>query len=138
LAWTRRLQLIHAGMHNTGGFPEKVAKYLGRKYGYSPQAGASSGARVAGLLRMLVARLKAQREEGNRYYLGKSLTAVDIYCATVTAMFGPLPPFQCEMDLGTRVAFETLDAQTGAALDPILFEHRDMMYAEHLELPLSL
>ena len=27
---------------------------------------------------------------------------------------------------------------TEAALDPILFEHRDMMYAEHLELPLSL
>jgi hypothetical protein len=33
---------------------------------------------------------------------------------------------------------EGMDAQTEAALDPILFEHRDMMYAKHLELPLSL
>jgi hypothetical protein len=30
------------------------------------------------------------------------------------------------------------DAQTDAALDPILIEHRDMMYAKHLELSLSL
>lgn len=42
------------------------------------------------------------------------------------------------MDASTRMAFETRDAQTEAALDPILFEHRDMMYGEHLELPLSL
>jgi hypothetical protein len=42
------------------------------------------------------------------------------------------------MEASTRAAFETLDAQTEAALDPILFQHRDMMYAEHLELPLSL
>ena len=35
-------------------------------------------------------------------------------------------------------AFETRDAQTEAALDSIMLEHRDMMYAQHLELPLSL
>jgi hypothetical protein len=66
------------------------------------------------------------------------LTAVDIYSATFTAMFAPLPPDQCKMDASTRAAFETRDAQIEAALDPILFAHRDMMYAEHLELPLSL
>lgn len=53
-------------------------------------------------------------------------------------MFAPLPQEQCAMDLVTRAAFETRDAQTEAALAPILLEHRDMMYAEHLELPLSL
>jgi hypothetical protein len=42
------------------------------------------------------------------------------------------------MDANTRAAFETRDPVTDVALDPILFEHRDMMYAEHLELPLSL
>ncbi len=35
-------------------------------------------------------------------------------------------------------AFEWLDAPTLAALDPILLEHRDMMYSRHLALPLSL
>jgi glutathione S-transferase len=138
LGWSRRLQLVHAGLQNAGGFPEPVAKYLGRKYGYSPEAGAASGRRVAELLRMLAARLKAQRAAGSRYYVGDAVTAMDVYSATIAAMFSPLPPDQCAMQHATRAAFETRDAQTEAVLDPILFEHRDMMYATHLELPLSL
>jgi len=138
LGWSRRLQLVHAGLQNAGGFAETVANYLGKKYGYSPEVGAASGARVAELLGMLAARLKAQRAAGSRYYVGHALTAVDVYSATFAAMFAPLPPDQCAMQRATRAAFETRDAQTEAALEPILLEHRDMMYAEHLKLPLSL
>jgi len=138
LGWSRRLQLIHAGLQNAGGFPERVAQYLGKKYGYSAATGAASTARVAELLGMLSARLKAQREKGSRYFVGDTLTAVDVYAATFMALFRPLPHEQCAMLANTRAVFETRDAQTEAALDPILFEHRDMMYAEHLELPLSL
>ncbi len=138
LGWSRRLQLVHAGLQNEPGFPPPVAKYLAKKYGYSPAAGATYGTRVTALLGMLAARLKTQRKAGSRYYVGGSLTAVDVYSATAMALFGPLPHAQCAMDAGSRAAFEALDAQTKAALDPILFEHRDGMYAEHLELPLSL
>ena len=87
---------------------------------------------------MLAARLKTQKAAGSRYYVGGELTAADVYSATFVALFKPLPHDVCAMDAGTRAAFETLDAQTAAALDPILFEHRDLMYAKHLELPLSL
>jgi glutathione S-transferase len=138
LGWSRRLQMIHAGLHNAGGFSERVAKYLGKKYSYSPEAGAASTARVASLLGMLSARLKAQRKAGSSYYVGNTLTAADVYAATMVAMFRPFPSEQCNMDPATRVAFELRDSVTDAALDPILFEHRDMMYAKHLELPLSL
>lgn len=138
LGWSRRLQLVHARVTNTGGFPEPVAKYLGKKYGYSPAAGAASGGRVGALLNLLATRLKSQRDAGSGYYVGSSLTAVDVYSATFMALFRPLPPEQCEMDASTRAAFELRDAQTDAALDPVLLEHRDRVYAEHLELPLSL
>src|ERR1700674_5363977 len=57
LGWSRRLQLVHAGMQNAGGFPERVAKSLGRKYGYSPEAGAAAGVRGGELFGLLVARL---------------------------------------------------------------------------------
>ena len=87
---------------------------------------------------MLGTRLKAQHEAGSRYYVGDALTAVDVYSATFMAMFGPLPPEHCKMEALMRAAFQTRDAHTEAALDPILFEHRDMMYAEHLQLPLAL
>jgi glutathione S-transferase len=138
LAWSRRLQLIHAGLNNDGGFPERVSKYLGKKYGHNPQAGANSGSRVADVLRMLASRLKEQRQAGSPYYIGDALTAVDIYSATTIAMFVPLPPAQCQMDGPTRAAFEMHDPQIAAALDPILLQHRDMIFAERLELPLSL
>jgi len=87
---------------------------------------------------MLAARLKAQQHAGSRYYIGDSLTAVDVYSATFTAMLGPLPPEVCKMDANTRAAFSARDADIDAALDPVLFAHRDMMYGQHLELPLSL
>jgi hypothetical protein len=64
LGWSRRLQLVHAGLHKAGGFPERVAKYLGKKYGYSPEAGAASGPRVVQLLAMLAARLKRNAWRG--------------------------------------------------------------------------
>ena len=138
LGWARRLQLVHAGLRGEGGFAGPIASYLGRKYGYRDEDGARWGARVAQLLRMLATRLREQRAAGSRYYVGESLTAVDIYSATFSAMFAPLPPEQCAMDLGTRAAFETRDTETEIALDPVLLEHRDMMYAKHLELPLAL
>ena len=54
------------------------------------------------------------------------------------AFFKPLPDERCQMHPASRAAFETLDDETRAVLDPILLEHRDMMYAKHLELPLAL
>jgi glutathione S-transferase len=138
LGWSRRLQLIHAGLNGSGGFPERAAKYLARKYGYSPAVGEASSARVASLLAMLAARLEAQRAAGSRYFIGRALTAVDMYSAAFMALFAPLPEAVCRMDAATRAAFETRDGAIEAALDPVLLAHRDMMYATHLELPLSL
>jgi hypothetical protein len=69
---------------------------------------------------------------------GNTVSAVDVYSASFMALLEPLPEAQCAMDAGSRAAMETLDAATAAALDPILLEHRDMMYREWLELPLSL
>jgi glutathione S-transferase len=138
LAWSRRLQMVHAGLQNQGGFAPQVAPYLAKKYGHSPEAGAAASTRVAQLLRMLAARLHAQRAKGSDYYVGERVSAVDVYSATAMAMFRPLPHAQCAMEEGTRRAFSFSEPISEAALDPILLQHRDRMYAQHLELPLSL
>lgn len=138
LGWNRRLQLVHAGLTNAGGFVARVAGYLGNKYGYDAADGTRYTARVTELLGDFAQVLRSQRAAGRPYYLGDALGAVDIYSATFMAMLKPLPPEHCEMNPGVRSAFEWLDAATQAALDPILLEHRDMMYARHLALPLSL
>lgn len=138
LAWSRRNQLVHFGLTGQGGFPERVARYLAKKYGYRADNPDAASRRVADLLSMLSARLKTQAQAGSSYLVGEALSAADIYCATAMAMFRPLGPELCAMDETTRGVFGASDAATDAALDPILFEHRDMMYQRHLALPLSL
>lgn len=138
LGWMRRLQMVHAGMQKSGGFPERVAAYLGKKYGYDPAAAGTYTARVRDLLGDVSAQLRAQRDSGKPYYLGDTLSAADVYSATFMAVFKPLPQEHCRMDPASRAAFETLDEETADALDPVLLEHRDLMYSRHLELPLSL
>ncbi|MCR9093746.1 MAG: hypothetical protein NXI30_06000 [bacterium] len=138
LGWVRRLQGIHEGMTGGGGFPAPVAKYLAGKYGYRADEASSYSARAAELLELFARRLKAERDAGRRYYLGDRLTALDVYSATFMALVQPLPPEDCPMPDAMRTAFGTLDDATEKALDPILLEHRDFVYAEHLERPLSL
>ena len=87
--------------------------------------------------RRLASRLHDQREAGSNYFIGDGITAVYIYSATAMALYHPLPPEDCAMRDSTRAAFELRDDETDAALDPILFEHWDRIYAQYLELPLS-
>lgn len=139
LVWVRRLQGVHAGIHGEpGGFPEPVAHYLAGKYGYHAEEGASYGPRVVALLGMLAGLLHAQRRAGSRFYVGSGLTAVDVYSATAMAMFKPLPKELCPMMDLIRPTLEAMDAATANALDPILLDHRDFVYREFLELPLTL
>jgi glutathione S-transferase len=137
LGWHRRLQLVHGGLTGTGGFGERVAAYLGGKYGYDPAHAESDAAAVHRLLGEFAGILRAQRDAGRHYYLGE-LSAVDVYSATFMALLKPLPQEQCDMHPSIRAALESLDEPTARALDPILLEHRDMMYSRHFPLPLSL
>ena len=135
LGWTRRLQVVHASLTQGAGFSEQVAGYLAKKYGYDPAKAGTYGPRVRELLGRFAASLRAA---GGEYYHGATFGAADIYGAAFINMFKPLPEAICAMHPRARAAFEWLDDDTRAALDPILVAHRDMMYARHLETPLSL
>jgi glutathione S-transferase len=138
LGWMRRLQGVHAGLNGQPGFPAGIAEYLGNKYGYRAEEGDAIQGRVIGLLNMLSSRLDAQKQEGNRFLVGSSLTAADIYFAAFIALFKPLPPDQCPLPDAMRPGFEAMDDDTAKALDSSLLEHRDFIYNEYLELPLTL
>jgi glutathione S-transferase len=138
LGWARRLQGVHSGLNGESGFPPPVARYLAEKYGYRAEQGSSHRRRVIDLLEMLADLLHTQQRLESRFYFGETLSAVDIYSATFMALFKPLPPEQCAMAEAMRPAFEYLDEPTGKALAPILLEHRDFIYNEFLERPLTL
>ncbi|MBV1930667.1 MAG: hypothetical protein KUG71_03040 [Porticoccaceae bacterium] len=89
------------------------------------------------ILAILAWQLEMQRDNGDNYFVGKELSAVDIYWATVALMIAPLPEKVCPIDADTRASFEGLGRIVEAEQYPILIEHRDMIYRRHLKLPLD-
>jgi glutathione S-transferase len=138
LGWCQRNAGVRAGLSGAGGFPKGIAQYLASKYDYRESEAQLYSQRCIDILTTLTRRLREQQDAGSRFYLGDAISAVDIYSATFMAMFGPLPADQCPMPDAMRAAFETVDDATREALDPILFEHRDFVYQNYLELPLTL
>lgn len=138
LVWYRRLQLVHAGLQDDGGFPKPVAEYLSTKYGYRAADADSYSVRLGLLLGLFAERLHRQAAANSHFYVGNTVTAVDVYSAAAMALLSPLPPDQCAMHPGTRAAFETVTGSTAIDVDPILIDHRDRLYADYLELPLTL
>ena len=142
--WQRRLMMFHAVLSLPQDIlPEahparRMVATLGRRYGYSPEAAAAAPGRAAAILTALSRRLEAQRARGSRYLLGNRLSAIDIYWATFAAIISPLDETLCEMPAMLRSQYELDDPQVRGAAAPILLEHRDFVYGEHLTLPIEL
>lgn len=57
---------------------------LAQKYGYSADASAAAPQKIADTLKLIDARLVAQENAGSAYLVGDSVTAVDVYWATMS------------------------------------------------------
>ena len=108
-----------------------------RQYGMSKAATERAPLRTADIMKALTAQLHAQRGRGSRYLIGDSLTALDLYWACFSQMVGPLPQHSNPMPDYLRPLYSQVPAAVAAALDPILFEHRDHIYERHIGLPLD-
>lgn len=136
VGWCRRLQMMQSGMSTDP--PDPIAQYLANKYGYTPESAAAALGRVVDVLTVLSKHLRAQREAGNRYLMGPSLTALDVYWATFCNLLSPLPADLLPMPERMRPMFTAKTPEILSALDDGLLEHRDFIYREHLELPVPL
>ncbi|KZM42131.1 hypothetical protein OA92_13060 [Marinomonas sp. SBI22] len=154
LGWQRRLQSVHLGLNEAGGFPIKIAQYLATKYGYHAEDVAVYESEIVRILGLLTARLKKQQSHQKHqshqqkplqklasdnqetresiYYFGENLTALDIYSAMFMAYFKPLSEEVCPMYPSIRTAFETYPETVAEGLDPILFKHRDYVFDAYL------
>jgi len=137
--WTRRLMIFHAVFQAVPADAPGLEgpRRMARRYGYDRAAGEAAPARVARLLGMLAERLRAQRERGRAFLVGDALSAVDLYWAAFAAMVAPLPPALCPMSDFMRQTYTLATPVAGHEPDPILLEHRDRVYEEHLPLPLE-
>jgi len=138
-SWSKRLMLFHTSL-TAPGVSEEVrglSRVLAGKYGYDPALVDSARARIVEILRAFSARIEQQRRRGSQYLIGDQLSALDIYWATFCAIINPLPEELCPMAPQFRQAYTNQDPAIAAAVSPLLYEHRDFIYHEYLELPVD-
>lgn len=142
--WQRRLMLLHPML----SLPEsqlpadnplrQIMSRLGNRYGYSAEAAEAAPERAAAVLRVLSARLDAQKRDGSPYFFGHTLTALDVMWAAFCALLKPLPEEQCRFAPMLRAQYTAEDPRILEAASPRLLEHRDFVYEKHLGLPIDL
>jgi glutathione S-transferase len=139
LGWERRLCLFQRNLSQLppAGPEREQALAFPRRYGYTAGAAAAAPARVCAILGLLRDQLLRQQEGGRRYLIGDRLSALDVLWATFATMLAPLPHELCPMSPQMRAIYGTCEPEVEAALDPLLLEHRDFMYREHLTTPLD-
>lgn len=134
IGWLRRLQSL-----SVSGGPDAAAplRVLADKYGYSEDAVSAASEKLAGILEVLAAQLKQQKAAGSSYYIGNSLTALDLYSAIfMGVMVRPLPADKIPMSEPMRWGFTEAKAGTENA-EEILFEHCEDIFARYLPASLS-
>ena len=90
------------------------------------------------VLHGLSRRLEQQRARGSRFFIKNSMTALDIYWAAFCNTFSPPPLEWCpNLPPGQRQGMSKLAPAIGAALSPLLTEHRDHIYRTYLKLPID-
>jgi len=132
LGWAYRLVMLAPGM-GAGGDP--AMQGLAYKYGSSPAEVKSAVRRCVEVLGLLSRQLAST---GSGFLVGKALSAADVYWATFSNLFSPLPPEQLPVPDTIRAMFTARDPEIVAALDPALLEHRDRIYRQYLRLPVEL
>lgn len=137
-AWSRRLEMM--GRDDIQN-PEENANYdmkrMVSSYGVSPETIARGPKRMIEIMQGLTAQLKRQHAKGLDYFVGDRLSACDLHWAAFTGFVSPLPPEKCPMPDFMRHNYSHLTPELAEALDPILLQHRDMIYERHIELPMD-
>jgi glutathione S-transferase len=137
--WSKRLLLFHTNLTTPGLTESQLAlsRTLAPKYGYDAKLIPGAQARVVEILRAFSDRIEVQRRAGKRFLIGNQLSALDIYWSAFCAIINPLPDELCPMPAGFRKTYTNQDPEIAAAVSPALYEHRDFIYHEYLELPVD-
>ena len=125
-----------AGLSKPPWAPQDIDR-MRASYSASVGGAAEAPERCADIIGMLAARLRRQKRVGSPYLVGADVTACDIYWTVFSMALEPLPPAVNPMPDWMRMSYDMIGPVIAAAKDPILLEHRDMMYARHLCLPLD-
>ncbi len=106
-------------------------------YGYSADNAAAAPTKMRPILRALSDRLHAQKRDGSPYFIGTQLSALDLYWANMSQIVDSYPPDKNPMPNFFRTIWAPVRSAVESAIDPVLIEHRDFIFEQHLSLPLD-
>lgn len=112
-----------------------MAERFAKSYGYSEAAAAGAAARMKQNLAVLASQLEDQKAKGSRYFIGDSLTALDLIWASFSNTLSPLPDDKNPMPAHMRAMYEGMGDRVD--LPQILLDQRDYIYDTYIELPLT-
>jgi hypothetical protein len=137
--WSARILMFAAMVASLGEAAMKDNPML-RDYHYDPAEAAGVPGRLIAILECLTRQLTAQSEAGSRYFVGDTLSALDIYWACFSQMLAPLPPEVNPMpEYLYGIWGQTAKSLEGVGYqpDPALLEHRDYIFPTYLQWPLD-
>lgn len=113
---------------------------LARKYGYSEEASAVAADKIAEVLGILDRRLEAQAQRGSKYLVGDTVSAIDIYWATLSmSIFVPPPEIMpvTKQNKGMLKFFSgnAKVPKIAAALTQRIENHQRFVLTTHCETP---
>jgi glutathione S-transferase len=134
--WARRLNMQPPG-NPAPPDPDSPQAQMMRAYGMRPGAAEEADGRIAGILRGLAAQLQRQREAGSDFLVGDRLSGCDVHWACFSILVEPLAVEDCFASEQMLQMFSAKSEAVAAALDPILIEHRNRIWREHIGLPVD-
>ena len=137
LGWSRRV-LMFEKIYGPGDLAPDAstdAIEICRQYGYSGDAVQVATDRICDIVGCFVRRLQRQRETGSPYLVGNRLSVADIYAASFSLMLDPPTSDRCPMPDQVRAMWSDYPDAVRDAIDPVLIEHRDFIWAEHIGTP---
>lgn len=135
IGWSRRLMLFQPAMESPE--PPEGMRIMAERYRYDSAEAAATPARVADVLRALSTQLASQKANGSDFFIGQSVTALDIYWAAFANLLKPLPEDIMPMPADFRVGFAAIGPVIEAALDDSLIQHRDFIFGKYFRSPME-
>jgi glutathione S-transferase len=128
IGWSAR-EMMFAPAIEGGTVPDAI-RIMAKRYQFDMKSARAARDRAAGSLGLLADQLKAQRAAGKRFFVSDRVTALDLYWTAFSVLVAPPPDALCPIPPFFRPVFEDVAAKMAAAIDPVLLEHRDAVFAE--------
>jgi glutathione S-transferase len=110
---------------------------MAERYRYDFDEADRAEERTAGILSALTKQLASQKSKGSDYFVGDSVSALDVYFVAFMNLVKPYGDDIVPIPADYRPGFEGIGPFIEAALDDSLIAHRDFIFDKYFRSPME-